>query len=144
MVVERGQNLDDLVYANETHWSLYEFKRLAGIASEGFRADNDDTFENYVDMLSTSKCREKNGEGTHQLKNPEFEVKGNDFKYCSTPGSLLMCETLTQRVSNYDTRKTLPKPFLRPHELLSLVLTLVERAMHDSLTGRLSALQEDT
>jgi hypothetical protein len=51
-----------------------------------------------------------------------------------------MCETLTQRVSNYDTRKNLPKPFLRPHELLSLVLVLVERAMHDSLTGGLSAL----
>jgi hypothetical protein len=140
VVVERNPNLEDLVYANETHWSMFEFQRLAGIASEDFAADSPDTFENYVDMSSTSNCRAKYKEGIHQLKKPEFEVKGDAFKYCSTPGSLLTCETLTQRVSNYDTRKTLSKPFLRRHELLSLVLVLVERAMHDSLTGGLSAL----
>jgi hypothetical protein len=138
VVMTRNPNLEDLVYANETHWSMFEFKRLADIASEVFTAEIPDVFENYVEMSRDSNCMKK--DRTYQLKKPEFEVKGYAFKHCGGLGSLLTCETIRQKVSGYDLRKNLPKPFLRPHELLSLVLVLVERAMHDSLTGGLSAL----
>jgi hypothetical protein len=138
VVRTRDPYLLDPVSVNETHWSMYEFKRLDDIASQVFTAEGVDNFGNYLDRTSNSKCWKK--DGSYQLQRPEFEVKGDAFKHCGGLGSLLTCETLEQQVSHYTHRKALPKPFLRRHELLYLVLVLVERAMHDSLTGGLSSL----
>jgi hypothetical protein len=66
---------------------MWEFKRLVDIASQVFTAEGVDNFGNYVDTTSNSNCWKK--DKSYQLKRPEFEVKGDTFKHCGGPGSLL-------------------------------------------------------
>ena len=102
VVRTRDPYLLNLVSVNETHWSMYEFERLATylmISSQEFPAGGDDTFENYVDKTSNSNCWKKYK--SYQLNKPDFEVKGDAFKSCYVLGSLLTCETLERTVFHY-------------------------------------------
>jgi hypothetical protein len=103
VVRTRDPYLLDLVSVNETHWSMYEFKRLADIASQVFTAEGVDDFGNYVHTTIKSKCWKT--DKSYQLNRPEFKVKGDAFKDCDGLGSLLTCETLEQSYARLSHRR---------------------------------------
>jgi hypothetical protein len=138
-VKTRDEDLTDLVRAIETHWSMYEFTKLEDVAfrSREFDVRRNVTYEEYVSQQACPGLP-----AAKLLREPEFTVKGEAFTKCAQPGQLyaLTCETLQAGVEGYYERRDKSQAFLRKQELLFLVLVLVQRALHDSVTGGLGAL----
>ena len=131
----RSMRLDDLVADNAIRFPMYEFAKLNVGWSEAYVKEVEPkaaiTNEEYVSS-GPSRCAP-----SRQLRSPEYEVLGSALSSCDGLADLFTCETLDEIVAARASRfhQSPATDFLRADELLFLVLHLVKRAMHDTVTG---------